>query len=371
MNFTAVFTLAEVEALSDPDKTYRDATRELERVSASLRIAADGDESDFEKGLKIKNTLDAFEGLAMTKPSWKVLAVLTNCEYRLWCLNSETPMRHNPFLSHWVEAYQRLHKDISEASQNVNTTGSANGGLTTEEIVEARTEWIKRLLPNKNMEEFLGSTPRELHHAVIKLGLRKPFDIQTYIQMLVEEGIYDRIPEPKVPAWKRKKEQHRNNASKQWKKDMLQKLREHPDVAVQELTRLPLELSYLDFLTTLLTDHTLEQLSIDPAPVINSYIQHSLRLVEQMEKPPTDSSVNDNTDGSVDHASIWEYGKEAQSRAVRLLLLFIKSLIRKELLGTEVLYFEIQEICVRYVWIKEVRDFRTWVEEGVGEDQAG
>jgi hypothetical protein len=50
-----------------------------------------------------------------------------------------------------------------------------------------------------------------------------------------------------------------------------------------------------------------------------------------------------------------------------VLLLFIKNLIRKGLVGTEVLYFEIQEICVRYIWIKEVRDFKTWVEQGVDE----
>jgi hypothetical protein len=49
---------------------------------------------------------------------------------------------------------------------------------------------------------------------------------------------------------------------------------------------------------------------------------------------------------------------------VRLLLLFIKNLMRKGLVGIEVLYFEIQEICVRYVWIREVREFRGWVEEG-------
>ena len=60
-----------------------------------------------------------------------------------------------------------------------------------------------------------------------------------------------------------------------------------------------------------------------------------------------------------------EYGKEAQSRAVKLLLLFIKNLIVKDLLGTQWFYLEIEEICVRYVWIKEVRDFRTFLEEGV------
>lgn len=367
MNFAAALTRAEVEALSDPDRTYRDAADALERIHTS----ADGnmEETVFEKSLKIKNTLDEYEEKARIAPSWRVLALLTNSEYRLWCLNAETPMRHNPFLTHWVEAFQRLDKD--NAGRKLNSKAStANDGITTEEIFEVRAEWIKKLLPNKDIDEFLGSTPRELHHAFVQLGLKRPFDVQTYVQMLEEEGIYDKTPEPEIPAGKRKKDQPRNNASKQWKKDMLQKLEEQPDATVQELTHLPLELSYLDFLTTLLTDRTLESLAIDPAPVITSYIQHSLRLVEQMAEPPTDADVDRDADGSANRNSIWEYGKEAQSRAVRLLLLFIKSLIRKELLGTEVLYFEIQEICVRYVWIKEVRDFRSWVEEGIGEEEA-
>ncbi|KAF1849393.1 uncharacterized protein K460DRAFT_354245 [Cucurbitaria berberidis CBS 394.84] len=366
MNFAAALTRPEVDALSDPDRTYSDAANALEHIPAS----ADEHPGDtvFEKSLRIKNTLDEYEENARKEPSWNVLAVLTNSEYRLWCLNAETPMRHNPFLTHWVEASQRLDKESAEGKLNTNTFSTPNGGITTADILEVRVEWIKRLLPNKDVKEFLHSTPRELHDAFVKRGLKKAFNIQTYIQMLEEEGIYDKTPEPKVATWTRMQEHPRDNASKQWKSDMLQKLKEQPDTAVQELTHLPLELSYLDFLTTLLTDRTLQSLSIDPAPVITTYIQHSLRLAEQMAGPPTDATVDGHTDGPLDRSSIWEYGKEAQSRAVRLLLLFIKSLIRKELLGTEVLYFEIQEICVRYVWIKEVRDFRSWVEEGIGEE---
>jgi hypothetical protein len=41
-------------------------------------------------------------------------------------------------------------------------------------------------------------------------------------------------------------------------------------------------------------------------------------------------------------------------------LLFIKSLLRKGLVQMDTLFYEIAEITVRYVWIKEVREFRTW-----------
>ena len=371
MNFSAQLTPAEVGSSSDPDRTYHDATAEVERIATSAR--GNLEESVFEKSLKIKNTLDAFEGTARTAPSWRVMALLTNCEYRLWCLNADTPMRQNPFLTHWVEAFQRSEKYGAERAQRPNTSSIGSRDVTTADIFKVRAEWIKRLLLNKDVGEFSNSTPRELHHTFVNLGSKKPFNIQHYVQMLEEEGVYDKTPEPQVPSRAREKEKSRNNASQHWKEDMDRKLKEQPDAAIQELSHLPLELSYLDFLTTILTNRTLESHSIDPAPIITSYIQHALRLTEQMGEPPGMSSqdtsnIDGEASGSANRSSIQEYGKEAQGRAVRLLLLFIKSLIRKQLLETQVLYFEIQEICVRYVWIKEVRDFRIWVEEGVGEE---
>ncbi|KAJ4376177.1 hypothetical protein N0V83_001458 [Neocucurbitaria cava] len=362
-------TRAEVETLSDPDRRYFEAAAALERKNTSAKE----DLTSFEYCLKIKVTLDEYEQRARTKPSWSVLAVLINGEHRLWCLNAQTPIRVNPFLSHWVEAFQRMGR-ISAAKDSYAPASTASGGITTQEIFTVRTEWIKTLLRSKSKNENIALAPRVLHHACVRLGQISAFDIQTYVRMLEETGIYDKahklptVPAepPKAPAAKRTKEQPHNNASKQWKEDMLRRLNEQPDAAVQELTHLPLELPYLDFFTTLLTNRTLESLAIEPAPVITSYIQHSLRLIEKMAEPPTGADVDGDTNGSNYR---WEYGKEAQSRLVRILLLFIKSLIRKELLGTEVLYFEIQEICVRYVWIKEVRDFRSWVEEGVGEEE--
>lgn len=56
--------------------------------------------------------------------------------------------------------------------------------------------------------------------------------------------------------------------------------------------------------------------------------------------------------------------REAQIRAIKLLVLFIRNLIRKGVVGPEEIFFEIREICVRYIWIREVREFRVWVEEG-------
>lgn len=89
-----------------------------------------------------------------------------------------------------------------------------------------------------------------------------------------------------------------------------------------------------------------------------------------MEAPPPtlqqDTATNGTANGVGNGTPIVEYGKEAQSRAVIILLLFIKSSISKGFLEATSLFFELQEICVRYVWIKEVRDFRAWAQGQLG-----
>lgn len=385
MDYSVDLPDAAIEALSDPDRAFADASLSYE---GDTHITGGANNSAiFDQSLRLWNTLNTYENKAKTEPSWRVLAVLTGCEFALWRLNAKTPLKHNPFLIHWVEAIQRLGKQGTQ-----NNTGTTNGtgvgkGITSDEIATVRAEWIRRLLLTTDTDASISSTPRQIYHEVVKLGKRKPFNIEPYQRMLVEQGIWDGMPDAShavtakketssVAASKRKLDQPRPDASKHWKTKLLDSLTEQPDDAIQELTRLPLELPYLDFLTTLLADRMLEQHAIDPAPVITSYIQHALRLIETMEAPPPNAGQDSNGVDTVawsasDTNGILEYGKEAQGRYVRLLLLFIKSLMRKNLLGAEVLYFEIQEICVRYVWLKEVRDFRAWVEEGDSREEVG
>jgi hypothetical protein len=198
--------------------------------------------------------------------------------------------------------------------------------------------------------------------------------------MLEEEGIYEKKPSdvlepaPEPPLGKGKAaitEQPKLTSRQQWKQDILGRLEHDRDSAISELTHLPIELSYLDFLTTLLQDQILQQFSIEPDPVIRDYLQHALRLAEEMGQPPgsgsgsvEDGSSGGTNGGSMETADGIDHGRTAQVRAVKLLLLFIRNLIRKALLPPEAIYFEIQEICVRYVWIKEVREFRVFIEEG-------
>ena len=300
---------------------------------------------------------------AKSKPSWEALSVLVNCEYRLYVLNQATPLRNNPFLSHWVETLQRLNTTTAQSPDK------ASGAVASNEINLIRVELIKALLQSRNPSQFARTSPRQLHNNYVEMRQTSSFNIRTYIRMLEEEGIYERTlgsegdspastaSEPSKPATSKLNEFQR------WKLGVLSRLETEPALAIPELTHLPIELSSLDFLTTLLQDQTLPQLNIEPAPVIADYIQHALRLTEQMGQPPGLDSPEGTREG------LLESGREAQTRAVRLLLLFMRNLIRKDLLPLESIYFEIQEICVRYVWIREVRDFRTFVEEGVGVEE--
>jgi hypothetical protein len=200
------------------------------------------------------------------------------------------------------------------------------------------------------------------------------------MQMLVEEEIWDKLPEPQartseqsaqkpVSIAKEKKSPRKDEAqgvdsSQSWDDVIVRKLKEEPAQAMQELAHLPLEIPYLEFLTKLHVNRTFENLGIDGQDVTIHYIQHALRLIEKMEAPPPTSQQDTTTNGTTNGNStpIVEYGKEAQSRAVVILVLFIKSSISKGFVEATSLFFELQEICVRYVWIKEVRDFRAWAQ---------
>jgi hypothetical protein len=51
-------------------------------------------------------------------------------------------------------------------------------------------------------------------------------------------------------------------------------------------------------------------------------------------------------------------GREEIARLVTLLLLFMRSLYRKGIVARASLDWELQELCVRYIWVEEVREFR-------------
>jgi hypothetical protein len=362
MNDATVLSEAELKSMRNPRQLLRYAARDF------LDTATGQDHSDetvFEKCLRIKKTLDLLEAKGIQENSCDETSLSLYCEWLLWQLYEDVPLRHNPFLSHWVEALQRLNHYFIAWEEAFRTDEPDS---RAEEFVAQRVLFIQMLLDGSS-KEWLDSTVDavsdklyERWNAAFEIE-DGPFNLHPYIRMLEEEGIYDAPASAPLDGDKHIHKlqdgtpQSSIDTSQDWKEDILRNLDNHPDIALAELSHLPLSLPTLDFLTTLLADRTLEAHAIDPAPIINSCIQSMLRSVERMGRQPT---PEEEADGNV---APW--GKDTQREAVQLLLLFIKSLIRKGLVGIEVMYFEIQEICVRYVWIREVREFRTWVEEGV------
>jgi len=51
-------------------------------------------------------------------------------------------------------------------------------------------------------------------------------------------------------------------------------------------------------------------------------------------------------------------GRDEIARLVTLLLLFVRSLYRKGIVARVSLDWELQELCVRYIWVEEVREFK-------------
>jgi hypothetical protein len=264
-------------------------------------------------------------------------------------------------------------------------------------IVAARLMMLERILSGNTVEPSLPGmvpslSPEIWYRTVIgekwrEKRLKERFDLSPFIRMLEEEGVY----EPGQVAAKEQQEKAQaaaaaaaeaSNSSTSssstststlsypdWKKQtILSHLhsKAEKDVGISELTHLPIDLTYLDFLTTLIENQMLKNLSIDVAAIVRDYLNHALRLIEQMGEPlperwrPDVTNEDFNRLLAADSQGI-EHGREAQVRAVKLLLLFMRNLIRKEFVPVKELFWEVREISVRFLWIREVREFRAEV----------
>ncbi|KAF2462144.1 hypothetical protein BDY21DRAFT_7965 [Lineolata rhizophorae] len=119
--------------------------------------------------------------------------------------------------------------------------------------------------------------------------------------------------------------------------------------ALRKLAKLPLELPSLERINALLADGDAlraecpKGVNITPVELAREFVQHCLHLLED---------------------EIRMYGREVFVRAVRLLVLFVRNLVVKALVDPEELFFEIMELTTRYIWVKEVRDLRSFMEGG-------
>lgn len=340
--------------------------------------------------------------IAKIEPSWECVSVLFNCECLLRVLYEDIPLRQNPFLVHWVEAIQRLEKDLPPGFEFKYYSDlmlkSHSRGI---DVTIVRLHLLKFFLEEYNMgPRSRIFSPREIYGVHKFPAFHSGFDIGVYVRILEEEEIYDAHMEHTPERAKGKSTDGPTSSdSTHWTEGFLDLLSD-PDLALYILTHSHVDLKGLEFITTLIEKHTLRESGEDEGNVVRDYVQHALRQIEQMGEPPPPPEPPTLPNGDnqhVDGAGSWlshpsssragtsasnsnstasdpelfgvQHSQDAQIRAVKLLLLFIKNLIRKALVEPEKIYYEIQEICVRYVWIREVREFQSFIEKG--EDGVG
>ncbi|KAF2838386.1 hypothetical protein M501DRAFT_1005259 [Patellaria atrata CBS 101060] len=318
------------------------------------------------------------------------LSAVLNCEYQLYELNATTPLRHNPFLSHWVEVVQRWDDELARLRPTKGKNTVNGPDLGWREIHHTRVGLVKYILTEPFPESLPRSSPRALYHH-FETSSAPAIDLDHYITILEEEDIYDRSPRPSAsttptpipitslsspPSASPYSSPPSDNTSSipptrtpSSPSAIRQTLRTNRAVALQALVRLPIDLPSLEFINSLLLDHTLEDQGIEPGGVVREYLEHALRRIERTSPPNNTythhpSNLNSNRTTEQEDTDSGIGGREEQIRAIKLLVLFIGNLIRKGLVQPEKIYFEIQEICVRFVWIREVREFRSFVEEG-------
>lgn len=386
MGLNSALAKVELQTLSDLLRQNDEVLKEVDHIST---LQEDGIGGGFEKSMRVKAMIDTLESGAQREPSWTGLAALVRSEYRLWKLNDHTPLRVNPFLSHWVEAIQRLDA-VTQAYRPILDDKYLEGIISAEDIAATRLEMLKELLKYGG-EALMTATPQTLHFTRYP---PKPFDIRPFIRMLEEEGIYEpssASPPPSLTTMAPKVTHSDSPAASspgtssvdspqppaaplavhpgmKWRESILLNLEINPTLAIDQLTHLPIAIAALDFLTTLITGSKIRTHGINPKQIVLSFVQHALRIIEYTGQPPN-PAIDPPPETDIGMSTDFGHGRDAQSRAIRLLLLFLKNLMRRGLVDVYpnmdfTLYYDIQEICTQYLWMKEVREFRAWLDEG-------
>ncbi|KAF2087311.1 hypothetical protein K490DRAFT_65704 [Saccharata proteae CBS 121410] len=150
-----------------------------------------------------------------------------------------------------------------------------------------------------------------------------------------------------------------------------------PSDVQQILTKLPLDLPSMELINAVLTA---KPPSLNPAIIACEYIQHGLRMLENPSATTSFSSSEasasasassssagpSNDAGSSSYSPTEQHFKDPgeRTRKVELLILFIKNLMRKNVVSFQDLQFDVQEIATRFAGIRKVREFRRWLETG-------
>ena len=244
----------------------------------------------------------------------------------------------------------------------------------------------------------------ESSSALIKAAPKpESIDLAPFIRMLQEEGIYDPPEEPikneqqlparntngyvggEAGATQSRQEKGKNilgidqtglsssaeassntkrgGASSQPEYIAISQLLIESPAAARDIVHRPADLPTLELMTQLISTHAYEIAGIDKSEVVRQFIQHKLRLLEGAHDEEGAGFNGSNGNGGSSLAAPAP-PRDEQQRIVALLILFMRNLIRKGHIAPEEIFFEIQEICTRFIWIREVREFQTFVEGG-------
>jgi hypothetical protein len=113
---------------------------------------------------------------------------------------------------------------------------------------------------------------------------------------------------------------------------------------------------------------------LSAADVAREHLQHVLRQVERLGGGGLEGTDRDGSGASSGGVEGGGGDLEAQRQAVVLVVVYLRNLIARGILPLEIVYLDVQEICVRYIYLAEVREFRVWLQnaaEGVGLEFGG
>jgi hypothetical protein len=333
------------------------------------------------------------------------VSTLLNCEWMLYVLNFETDLEFNPYLEYWVRNHHELRRSIEHSERQVmvpKTPAQIEARNLKDRCSMARLEIIHHVLTR-----FRDPDETRLLHEKCPMGIfqnvssKAPGLVLTaYRPMLEAMGKYSlhgvawpaerKSSGAKPPAAEARtdgivdaedkdeteyvivKEDKRQDSiatippftPKTTVTEVEEALRRDQQAVIHALTRLPIDLTSLNLLTNLLTSPIFQSMELNGVSITCEYIQHSLRTIERMTAGSSASDVDGYSDASASEQSLDSIppgGREEGIRAVKLLVIFLRSLLRRGTVAYQDLYFDIEEICVRYIWIKEVREFREFL----------
>lgn len=339
-------------------------------------------------------------------PDHKVLLHCLNSHDQLLRLHPNTELQHHPVLAHWIKTLLRWGYDYP-------TAGALRPDTHIRRIV---VRYVKHILIE--LSQWHGhAAEKVLRPSVFLLSFDESapdptLNIESYISVLDKEGIpwrtwYENVLPENLPTFGNLHESETNlgtldgaegfeewyainaeeaaepsleaapaNVSKTTAQEpgefgpphgqsdisepltaeeLVELSQKDPDQAQQMLVNLPIDLASMEVINGVLSSG---KANLENPVVACNYIQHGLR---KLEDSSSDGSAGTNDSDEPYSPSL---DPEEKRRKVKLLVLFIRNLIRRGLVQVESLQYDIQEICVRFAPIKEVRELKHWFQTG-------